>query len=47
LIVSYIGVSNFEDLRVCYINDLSVCKVDLRVFDNLKINNSIWLVSLT
>ena len=36
----------FDDLEIYYINDLKVCKIDLKVFDNFRVNNSIWLVSL-
>jgi len=39
--VSFFGVFEFEDVRVYYINDLSICKVDLKVFDNLRANNSV------
>jgi len=46
LIVCFFGVFDFEDLRVYYINDLRACKVDLKVFNNLKVSNSVWLVSL-
>ena len=38
--------SRFDDLEIYYINDLKVRKIDLKVFDNLRVNNSVWLVSL-
>jgi len=31
----------FDDLEIYYINDLKVRKIDLKVFDNLRVNNSI------
>jgi len=39
LTVCFSGVFDLEDLRVYYINDLRVCKVDFKVFDNLKVSN--------
>jgi len=41
LIVSFFGVLDFENLRVCYINYLRDYKVDLKVFDNLRVSNSV------
>jgi len=31
----------FDDLEIYYINDLKVRKIDLKVFNNLRVNNSI------
>jgi len=41
------GEFDFEDLEVHDINDFRICKVHLKFFDNLTVNNFVWLTSLS